>query len=913
MKHANDNHTGLRFLSVCSGIEAASVAWHPLGWKAVAFSEIEKFPSAVLKHHYPDVPNLGDFTKIDTKTLGRVDILAGGTPCFTAGHLVLTEGGYAPIESISVGDKVVTHKGRLRTVVRIGNEVKEVGVMSGVGMCEPITCTADHPFLAVEWRNQNTKRKNVYAKVEHCGRPDWVAASNMPGKQWCQLTTHANDNRQADSAKFGVKTAMYVAGMYLGDGWIRRVEGKNKKSVVLGINPRKYEKLLAVIGNVVHTVSRERTIVRVSIHDTAFAEWLESEFAHYSHLKTVPAWVMGHEFRAEFLRGFLDADGHVTKSGKVSVSTTSRSLAYGISDLLAAEGYVSSVSFVATPDTCVIEGRTCNQKDYYQIRAYPLRISRKARVRHGMVLRAVSGFALSGSDTVFNIEVEEDHSYVVQGAIVHNCQAFSVAGLRGGLNDERGNLTLKFVELAHELAANNGLRNAVWENVVGVLSDKGNAFGCFLAGLVGANAPIKPTGRWTSAGMVSGPRGRAAWRVLDAQYFGVAQRRRRVLVVADFGNGADPAKVLLIEQGLPRHPPARGETGKDVAPTISARTKGGGGLGTDFDLDGGLVRHSVDVAPCLRAGGNSTGGDRPYGTDADTADSLIAYTPEIARCDATREGSSQDYETTTMVAVGVTGDIAHTLKAEGADASEYGTGRGTPIICFTAKDYGADAHEELAPTLRSGNHSGSHANGGVMPAVTVAIRGRDGGATAELGGEVATALRASQGGGDKPHVLVDGLPETAGTMKACAQSGGFSNSADHAAAGYMVPVTTSAVRRLTPRECERLQGFEDNYTRIPIKHYATQKITKNRPADMWEKDPNGGWWLMAADGPRYKSLGNSWAVPKFQWLGMRLDAAYKSLRLGQTPQGQPQEASKRFSPANDVHDHEPQRSQKHAG
>lgn len=78
MQHANDNHTGLRFLSVCSGIEAASVAWNPLGWKAVAFSEIEKFPSAVLKHHYPDVPNLGDFTKIDTKTLGRVDILAGG-------------------------------------------------------------------------------------------------------------------------------------------------------------------------------------------------------------------------------------------------------------------------------------------------------------------------------------------------------------------------------------------------------------------------------------------------------------------------------------------------------------------------------------------------------------------------------------------------------------------------------------------------------------------------------------------------------------------------------------------------------------------------------------------------------------------------------------------------------------------
>ena len=392
MKHENDNHTGLRFLSVCSGIEAASVAWHPLGWKAVAFSEIEKFPSAVLNHHYPDVPNLGDFTKIDIKTLGRVDILAGGTPC----------------------------------------------------------------------------------------------------------------------------------------------------------------------------------------------------------------------------------------------------------------------------------------------------------------------------------------------------QAFSVAGLRGGLNDERGNLTLKFVELAHELAANNGLRNAVWENVVGVLSDKGNAFGCFLAGLVGANAPIQPPGRWTSAGMVSGPRGRAAWRVLDAQYFGVAQRRRRVLVVADFGNGADPAKVLLIEQGLPRHPPARGEARKDIAGS-TAKGAGSGGIIGGIDYENNAHGPDEPTGPLLK--GSPSGGGRPP--------PAIAYAPEIARCDATREGSSQDYETTTMVAVGVTGDIAHTLKAEGADASEDGTGRGTPIVCVHADAIGRTG-DALNPSVDASGISrlrnpgmgviddGTSYNlmaSGNPHAVTVAIRGRDGGAT----------------------------------------------------------------------------------------------------------------------------------------------------------------------------------------
>nr|WP_280954550.1 LAGLIDADG family homing endonuclease [Rhizobium album] len=757
-------------------------------------------------------------------------MLAGGTPCFTAGHMVLSAKGYVPIEEIRVGDEVVTHKGRLRTVVRIGNERKEVGVLTGVGMCEPITCTADHPFLSVEWRNQNTRRDNLYTKVEHCGHPEWVAAKDMPGRQWCQLLSHDNDNRAPESAKFDVKTAMYIAGMYLGDGWIRRHDGKAKKSVVLGINPGKYVKLKAAIGNAVHTVSHERTTVRVSIHDTAFADWLEAEFAHYSHMKTVPSWVMGHSFRGEFLRGFLDTDGSVTNDGKVSISTTSRPVAYGISDLMAAEGYVSSVALVETPDTCVIEGRTCNQRDYYQVRAYPQPMSRKSRVRHGMMLRTVSGFTPVGEETVFNIEVDEDHSYVVQSAVVHNCQAFSVAGLRQSLADARGNLSLEFVRLAHELADRNGLRNAVWENVVGVLSTKDNAFGCFLAGLVGADAPIDPParGKWPRHGMVSGPKGRAAWAVKDAQFFGVAQRRRRVLVVADFGNGADPAAVLFEPESVCRHPPTRGEAGKDVAGFAT------GGLGSCGELT-----PSASIAPCLRARSNAS---HRLDTEA-----VVAYAPEIARCDATREGSSQDYETTTMVAVQTLdgSDVARTLSArhDGSPCVDRGP---DAVVCFTAKDYGGDAQFDLSPTLRAGGFTGSHANAGVMPAICEVrpINTQVGLRHQSLG------ERTGLGIGD------DGDPS-------------FTLSKSHS---HAVQVS-SAVRRLTPMECERLQGFEDNYTRIPIKHYATQKITKNRPADMWEKDLNGGWWLMAADGPRYKSLGNSWAVPKFQWLGMRIQAS----------------------------------------
>lgn len=164
----------------------------------------------------------------------------------------------------------------------------------------------------------------------------------------------------------------------------------------------------------------------------------------------------------------------------------------------------------------------------------------------------------------------------------------------------------------------------------------------------------------------------------------------------------------------------------------------------------------------------------------------------------------------------VPAEVAHTLRAEGFDASEDGTGRGTPLVpvCFSAKDHGADAMKDCSPTLRAGSHDKSHANAGVMPAVAFALRGRDGGALPE----------------------VEGDGDTVGTLRAA--SGGSSR--DYLAA--------SSVRRLTPRECERLQGFPDDYTAVP-----------------YRKKP-------AADGPRYKALGNSFAVPVMAWIGRRIQA-----------------------------------------
>lgn len=134
------------------------------------------------------------------------------------------------------------------------------------------------------------------------------------------------------------------------------------------------------------------------------------------------------------------------------------------------------------------------------------------------------------------------------------CQAFSVAGGRESLNDERGNLTLELVRLLDAIdfvRKGSGEQPAilVWENVPGILSTKDNALGCFLGALAGESLPLQPAGgKWSNAGFVSGQKRKIAWRTLDAQFFGVPQRRRRIFLVASARDDISVAKILFEQQ-----------------------------------------------------------------------------------------------------------------------------------------------------------------------------------------------------------------------------------------------------------------------------------------------------------------------------------------------------------------------------
>ena len=329
----------------------------------------------------------------------------------------------------------------------------------------------------------------------------------------------------------------------------------------------------------------------------------------------------------------------------------------------------------------------------------------------------------------------------------------------------------------------------IWENVPGVLSSKDNAFGCFIGALAGEDCELQPAGgKWSNAGCVYGPSRIVAWRVLDAQFFGVAQRRRRVFVVASARKGFNPDEVLFEFDGVRRDTPPRREPQSAVA-ALTAR-----GVGTC-----GADDNQAQAGHLIAFGGGNTSGNI-----------------DVAAC-LTAKGQRIDFEVETFAVHGTQDpdtnrELAHTLGRN--------NGQENACIAFSYKDHGADAIIDLAPTMRAGNHDSSHANSGQPPAIAYAFKPGQG----EKAGGIGFA------------------EEQAPTLTSA-------NSGTNLAPAVM---QSMAVRRLTPVECERLQGFPDNHTLIAW-----------RGKDAAE----------CPDGPRYKSIGNSMAVPVMRWIGERIAAA----------------------------------------
>lgn len=434
------------------------------------------------------------------------------------------------------------------------------------------------------------------------------------------------------------------------------------------------------------------------------------------------------------------------------------------------------------------------------------------------------------------------------------CQSFSVAGKRLGLDDPRGNLALVTIDVARRVRAN----WLVFENVPGLLSSAGGwDFGSFLGTLAEHGFD-------------------AVWRVLDAQFFGVAQRRRRLFLVASAGGRCNPAPVLLEPDSLQGNPAPRREAGQSPSPTLSARTKGGGGLGTDFDCDGGLIASTGQVSHCLNAGGM---GRQDYETET-----LLTFGWQ----NSASQGDSVDEHITPTLDKSKTPAVAFDLaqitskanRSEDADASTQEAHPGT-LLRGVRSALGEEAFAQWGlgilnslqspEILRSALH-GSELRPAAFSRSWVVhctlSRAEDRGARVvqsmrEARGEGRSSpgwepseqrskqlgaylSELSQPGPQAERFLCD-LWEAAEGLGVLREALSAVQEARRPACREGQSAHSGwAVRRLTVEECEFLQGFPRGYTQVPY---------RNKPA---------------ADGPRYRALGNSMAVPVMEWILNRL-------------------------------------------
>ena len=403
------------------------------------------------------------------------------------------------------------------------------------------------------------------------------------------------------------------------------------------------------------------------------------------------------------------------------------------------------------------------------------------------------------------------------------CQDLSVAGKRKGLKDADGNVTRSgLFWTAAKIIGWAGARWSIAENVPGLLSsNEGLDYASVVSELCGREVPVPGNG-WRNAGIAHGGQGLVEWGILDAQYCrtqmfprAVPQRRRRIFIVRDSGNWQGRPPIFLEQESLRRNPPPCRETGEGTA----RDAKGGTGSLCAADGSHGAGSQYVEEGKVI-----------PWmGSDQVNAEFCHGIAGTL-NCNKGQRGGIIPVESTDRIKVRFASDCepCPTISSVHHHAVCYGI------------DEECNATKDVYGTLLKGGQGGTRQTVCFEPGIL-----KREGAENRVNDEVCSTLRSEMGDNQPAVAFNSDQSEKTRSM------GESSEACPTLRSGGVVSVATPMqVRRLTPTECERLQGFPDNFTRIPY---------RGKPAD---KCP---------DGPRYKALGNSMAVNVMNFLGEKID------------------------------------------
>lgn len=526
----------IRLLELCAGYGSQALALKNLGIDVYSeIAEFDKYASQAYMQLHGETKNYGDIYTIDETKLPYFDMITYSTPCFTEDSLVLTEKrGFQKIIDIQIGEKVITHDGNYKTVENVINNGKKKTVkIYGMGIDE-IHTTPNHLFYVREkshvWNNKTRSYTRVFSEpvwkqADSLKRTDYMGIpinkkSKIP--EWNGITFVWSDGRKDRyknqlSQYMNNKDFWWLIGRYIADGWFR-----NNGGIIIGCGKKKFVEMKEKCDSIGlnYDILEERTVIKF-YYQLKELELFVQSFGKYAYGKKIPSFVMDLpvDLLNSFLNGYMSGDGCFT-NGRFKATSVSRELIYGLAQCIA-KVYKQPYSIYKTerPKTTVIEGRTVNQKDTYELCfKKEKRPQDKAFYEDGFIWFPVTKVEEDEIETVYDLTVEENHSFTVQGVIVHNCQDFSVAGKGKGGDKGSGTRSSLLWECERIIRAVKP-KYLLMENVKNLLSEKHrhnfNEWFKVLEGMGYTNY----------------------YKVLNAKDYGIPQNRERIFCVSILGGG----------------------------------------------------------------------------------------------------------------------------------------------------------------------------------------------------------------------------------------------------------------------------------------------------------------------------------------------------------------------------------------
>ena len=437
-------------------------------------SEIDKWAIGVTTYNHK-IHSLGDINNIEFKSLPKIDLIIGGSPCVVGDTLVTTKNGYRSISEILIGDEVLSSDGNYHTVLDKYIKYSSDLMFIKAGCTEGVTCTSNHKFytklMTRKWDNKLKRYIRTFSN------PEWIEAKDLTLQHYIGLPIETNPlirpkfhlkqtikQYYASFAESKINKLLtnedfwYFVGRYLGDGWSFKYQRKNRKNsfqyqikICCHVKEKDYlDQKLKHLFNMCWS-KPDRNCIKANISDIALYEFLQI-FGKYAHGKTIPEWVhsLDNILLKALISGYQESDGYVKKNKIIKISSVSNKLLYGISRIYAKiYNRPYSISKIKRPPICIIENRVVNQRDTYE---FSVKLQNNKQdmnfVENNFIWTKISKITqLDHSENVYDLYVENSHNYVGNNTVVHNCQGISISKLnRQNLNDPRSALFFKFVE-----------------------------------------------------------------------------------------------------------------------------------------------------------------------------------------------------------------------------------------------------------------------------------------------------------------------------------------------------------------------------------------------------------------------------------------------------------------------------------